>query len=143
MHVAWEYLKHNKFCKDFLTESYFLYLSWSSAVSGSDLKLEYLVFSCKVYVKVYLKAVIVNVPCLYLNEGETTKALESYLSDSLPSVYQENAISWFASFSLSFVWGWLLSAVIWCELSAHIKTHLDRLQSSGRISVRTGHYWLV
>lgn len=44
----------------------FLYLSCSSSVSGSDLKLKRIFVCClKVYVKVYLKTVIVNVTFLH------------------------------------------------------------------------------
>lgn len=48
----------------------------------------------------------------YLNFPELVLTLPRYLSDSLPSVYQKNAISWFASFSHLFFLEWLLSTVL-------------------------------
>lgn len=48
----------------------------------------------------------------YFNFPELMLTLPQYISDFLPDVYQKNAISFFASFSLLFVLGWMLSTVL-------------------------------
>lgn len=64
--------------------------------------------------------------------------LPHFLLESLPNVHQKNAISWLASSSL-----WFLSSGIAAVYSAFIRSHLGRLQSSGRINVRTGHFFCL